>query len=45
MKIEIEITDLIKFDPTQVKMTYNSREGWRTPRHLRLLIEREIDLP
>ncbi len=32
-------------NPLEVKMTYNSREGWRQPRYMRILIEKDIKLP
>lgn len=39
------VTNFFGSNPIQVKMTYNSREGWRQPRYMRILIEKDIKLP
>ncbi len=44
-KFPHEVTEFFGSNPIQVKMTLNSREGWRRPRYLRILIEKEINLP
>lgn len=39
-----EVCALFGCNQIEVKMTYNGREGWRRPKYLRLMVEKEINL-